>query len=188
MSIEFDSHPFWDYSLDVYRREGVSEALIMFQDRHNLDVNIMLLCLWAGHSGRGVLADSDFEHALKVSAAWNPDIVCAIREVRIRLRQEIELVPTGLREAIRKTLLDLEIECEHVEQLSMAAGLPNVEGKASPPAQQLRDCCLNLKSYFGRKGCTPDQADRDALNVILLAAFPGVEADTVENLGAELFS
>lgn len=187
MAIEFDSHPFWDYSLDVYRRAGVSEALINFQDRHNLDVNIMLLCLWSGRSGRGVLTDSDFDHALRVSDSWNPDIVCGIRAVRIRLRQEIELVPTALREAVRKKLLNLEIECEHVEQLSLAAGLSENKREPGPSAQQVRDCGHSLRSYFDRKECALDRADRDGLVVILSAAFPEVEAARIEGLCEEIF-
>ena len=39
MQTGFKSHPFWDYSLEVYQRDGVSSALIKFQDRHGLDVN-----------------------------------------------------------------------------------------------------------------------------------------------------
>ena len=140
MATDFESHPFWDYSLEVYRRDGVSPALISFQDRHNLDVNILLLCLWAGQSGRGELDDTDFAHALNVSANWNPEIVCAVRDVRIRLRREIALVPKDLSDAVRKKLLEIEIECEHVEQLSLAAGLSQKENRAGTSEEKLKDC------------------------------------------------
>ena len=141
MAIDFESHPFWDYSLEVYRRDGVSPALISFQDRHNLDVNILLLCLWAGQSGRGELDDTDFAHALNVSANWNPEIVCAVRDVRIRLRREIALVPKDLSDAVRKKLLEIEIECEHVQQLSLAAGIKSERkpgGHIGGEAERLR--------------------------------------------------
>ena len=188
MAIEFDSHPFWDYSLDVYRRDGVSPALITFQDRHNLDVNILLLCLWVGHSGRGELDESDFAHALGVSANWNPEIVCAIREVRIRLRQEIALVPKELSDAVRKKLLDLEIECEHVEQLSLAAGLNQKEDVAATLETKLRDCGLNLRSYFDRMGCKPDAGDRRELCTVLSAAFDEVDSDKIRSFCDEMFA
>jgi uncharacterized protein (TIGR02444 family) len=187
MAIDFESHPFWDYSLDVYRRDGVSPALISFQDRHNLDVNILLLCLWAGQSGRGVLSDSDFEHALSVSANWNPEIVCAIRDIRIRLRQEIALVPRDLSDAVRKKLLELEIECEHVEQLSLAAGLNLTENRAGTSEKKLKDCGLNFSSYFDRKDCRPDAEDRRELVTILSAAFADVGSDTIRSFCEEMF-
>jgi uncharacterized protein (TIGR02444 family) len=188
MAIEFDSHPFWDYSLDVYRRDGVSPALISFQDRHNLDVNILLLSLWMGHSGRGELDDADFAHALRVSTNWNPEIVCAIRDVRIRLRQEIALVPKELSDAVRKKLLDLEIECEHVEQLSLATGLTQKEPHGGSSEEKLRDCGLNLKSYFDRKGCKPDADDRRELLTILSAAFGDSNRDTISSFCEEMFA
>ena len=188
MAIEFESHPFWDYSLEVYRRDGVSPALITFQDRHNLDVNILLLCLWAGQSGRGELDDADFGHVLSVSANWNPEIVCAIRAVRIRLRDEIALVPKDLSDAVRKKLLELEIECEHVEQLSFAAGLGRKENHAGASEQQLRDCGLNFKSYFDRKGCNPDADDRRQLLTILSAAFGDISSDKIRSFCEEMFA
>lgn len=187
MAIELESHPFWAYSLDVYRREGVSPALIGFQDRHGLDVNILLLCLWAGQAGRGVLDDEDFAHALQVSANWNPEIVCALRDVRIRLRQEVPLVRKELSEAVRKNLLELEIACEQVEQLSIAAGLSPREDRPVPPEEGLKNCGLNLKSYFDRKGCVLDAQDRSRLEVILSAAFGDVGRDRVRALCAEMF-
>ncbi len=187
MAIEFEPHPFWDYSLDVYRRDGVSAALISFQDRHDLDVNILLLCLWAGQSGRGELDDADFAHALGVSANWNPVIVCAIRDVRVRLRQEIALVPKELSDAVRKQLLDLEIECEHVEQVSLAAGLRPKENHEAESTKRLEDCGLNIKSYFNRKGCYPDADDRRQLTVILSAAFDDIGADEIRSFCEEMF-
>ena len=188
MAIGFDSHPFWDYSLDVYRRDGVSPALIKFQDRHNLDVNILLLCLWMGSSGRGELEDADFSHVLRVSANWNPEIVCAIRDVRIRLRQEIALVPKELSDVVRKKLLELEIECEHVEQLSLAAGLTEKEPHVGSSEEKLKDCGINLKSYFDRKGCNPDADDRRELRTILSAAFSDVNGDTISSFCEEMFA
>lgn len=188
MAIDFESHPFWDYSLDVYRRNGVSPALITFQDRHNLDVNILLLCLWSGQSGRGELDDADFAHALAVSASWNPEIVCAIRDVRIRLREEVAPVPKSLSDAVRKNLLELEIECEHVEQLSLAAGLGQRDTQAGTSEQKLKDCGLNFQSYFDRKGCRPDADDRRELVTILSAAFGDIGSDKIQSFCEDMFA
>jgi uncharacterized protein (TIGR02444 family) len=187
MAIDFEAHPFWDYSLAVYGRDGVSPALITFQDRHDLDVNILLLCLWAGHSGRGELDAADFGHVLDVSANWNPDIVCAIRAVRIRLRDEIALVPKELSDAVRKKLLEVEIDCEHVEQLSFAAGLGHKENKRGTPEEKLRDCARNLKAYFDRKACVPDAQDRRELVTILSAAFGDIASDRIRSVCEEMF-
>ena len=188
MAIDFESHPFWDFSLDVYGRGGVSPALITFQGRHNLDVNILLLGLWVGQSGRGELTEADLDHVLGVSANWNPEIVCAIRAVRIRLREEVSLVSKELSAAVRKKLLDLEIECEHVEQLSIAAGLAEKNIADVSSEQKLRDCGTNFRSYFDRKGCRPDADDRDQILIIFSAAFGDIGSDRVQTFCEEMFA
>ena len=50
---------FWAFSLEFYARPGVAEACLALQDRHGLDVNILLLCCWLGWSGRGRLSPAD---------------------------------------------------------------------------------------------------------------------------------
>lgn len=187
MAIEFESNPFWDHSLDIYGRKGVSAALITFQDRHSLDVNLLLLCLWAGNSGRGVLDDAEMEHALTVSANWNPNIVCAVREVRIRLREEIALVPKDLSDAFHKKLLRLEIGCEHVEHMAIVAGLGEKRRNGRKLEDKLRDCGLNLKSYFDRKQCNLDENDRGALFTILSATFGDISPDEIRSFCGEMF-
>ncbi len=49
---ETAKHPFWDFSLALYGREGVARACVALQDRRGLDVNILLFCCWAGSRGR----------------------------------------------------------------------------------------------------------------------------------------
>jgi len=188
MAIDFESHPFWDYSLDVYRRDGVSPALIAFQDCYNLDVNILLLGLWVGQSGRGELTEADFDYVLGVSANWNSEIVCAIRAVRIRLRQEINLVSKELSDAVKKKLLNLEIECEHVEQLSLVAGLADKKLVDAPSEQKMRDCGSNFRAYFDRIGCKPDAYDRGQLLIIFSAAFGDIGSDKVQTFCDEMFA
>ncbi|HKS89918.1 MAG TPA: TIGR02444 family protein, partial [Stellaceae bacterium] len=39
---------FWRFSLALYARPGVAEALIALQDRAGRDVNLMLFALWFG--------------------------------------------------------------------------------------------------------------------------------------------
>ena len=188
MAIEFEQHPFWDYALDVYSRDGVSPALITFQDRHDLDVNILLLCLWVSHSGYGELDDTEFKYALGVSARWNPDIVCAIRAVRIRLREGVDLVPKELSDAVRQEILKVEIDCEHIEQLALAAGLKQRENNGATVEQRLGDCGRNIRSYFDRKGCAPDENDRKELFTIFSAAFGDVDTNEIRSLCDEMFA
>lgn len=44
MALEFEDHPFWDYSIRVYRTDGVPAACLVLQEMHQIDVNVMLFC------------------------------------------------------------------------------------------------------------------------------------------------
>ena len=46
--MDFPKSAFWDFTLQVYGREGVSPAVIALQDTHRLDVDILLFCCWTG--------------------------------------------------------------------------------------------------------------------------------------------
>jgi uncharacterized protein (TIGR02444 family) len=181
MAIKFEDHPLWDYACALYGRDGVSTALIAMQDRHGLDVNILLLCIWAGRSGRGVLSAAELEHVLAVSSSWNPEIVCGLRGLRIRLRDGAAHVPRDLSDALRKRILAVEIEAEHVEQLALVAGLTGEEDAARPAERRLADCLVNLSRYLAARGCAPADADIADLAAVLAAAFPEIDADTVRS-------
>ena len=180
MSVTFEDHPFWDYALEVYGREGVSPALIALQDRHILDVNMLLLSLWVSGSGRGVLTDAEMDHVLQVSSNWNPEIVCGLRRVRILLRDEIPLIPKDLSDAIRKQLLALEIDCEHVEHFAMAAGLVQAEQPSLSIDARFGHAVANFGRYFSRLGAGITDKDRDDLKIVFSAAYPELDARVIE--------
>ena len=46
-----DDGRFWAFSLEVYGRPGVAPACLALQDRHGLDVNLLLFCCWAASQG-----------------------------------------------------------------------------------------------------------------------------------------
>ncbi len=47
-------NPFWDFSLAVWGREAVEPACLALQERHGIDVNVLLFCGWAGRRGRAL--------------------------------------------------------------------------------------------------------------------------------------
>ncbi len=52
MGTAIDDNLFWVFSLEVYQAPYVEDGLLLLQDRHGFDVNIILLCCWLG--GRGI--------------------------------------------------------------------------------------------------------------------------------------
>ena len=179
MAVSFESHPFWDFSYGVYGKDGVSPALIGFQDRHGMDVNMLFLCLWMGHSGRGVLNTTAMAQALAVSHSWNPEIVCGLRALRIRLRDGVAHVPKELSDAVRHQILEIEIDCEHVEQVALAAGIHASENVTIAADQRLEFCLDNLARYFAQFDLSPSPQDSVDLVTVLAAVFPEIDRSEI---------
>ncbi|MGQ0663994.1 MAG: TIGR02444 family protein [Pseudomonadota bacterium] len=171
----FPRCPLWDFSLALYTRPGVAPACLALQDRHGLDVNLLLFCLWAARKGPGALAAADMATLVAATSAWQGGVVGPLRTARRRLKRALEGHPASpfaarirrLREAIKT----LELEAEHHEQLVLWARRP----KRPPPAKATDPTALgraNLEAYLAALGIRPDAADQAALAAIL-KALPG---------------
>lgn len=182
MALEFDGHPFWDFSLKVYSSEGVGAACIALQERRGIDVNLVLFNAWNGASGRGVLSQRELDAALAAAAAWNRDIVCGLRAVRDRLKGGIAPVPKERGDALRKRILKIEIDCEHAEQLALASAVERPAQADIPTAQRAEDAVANITAYFRRHGFTPDADDIAYMALILHAAFPEIGIADLEEM------
>jgi uncharacterized protein (TIGR02444 family) len=176
--VRWPANPFWDYALELYRKQGVEAACLELQRRHGVDVNIVLLCCWLGH--RGIAADEAvLARIADVVEVWQEEVVRPLRAVRSRLKAALTTPQPGsvtarwpeLAGALRQRVLALEIDGERLEQLLLAeftAGL----GPAAAPGVALASA--NLAGY-GRFG----PPDRVGLATLLQAAFPDVPASEV---------
>ena len=65
--------PIWDFVLDYYRQQGVSEAAITLQDAAGIDVNMILFLMWLSgaeqNAGRSRYAQAERRRRTAGSAA-----------------------------------------------------------------------------------------------------------------------
>ena len=109
MTVELEDNPFWDFTLGVYGKDGVSTACIDLQDNHGLDVNVLLFGVWLGYSGRGRLGPEELAAALGASAAWNSGVVQVLQAVRLRLKDRVGEVSADQSTAMDRRILEIEI-------------------------------------------------------------------------------
>lgn len=173
MTLAFPDHDFWDFSVTLYGKPGVAPACLALQERHGADVNALMFCLWLGASGRGPAAPATLDAAFAAAEAWHAEVVRALRAVRKRLKAPVGPVDAGMAQALRARLQKIEIDAEHIEQLTLAAF-----GAAASPArraigaeERAGHAVRHAAAYFGRIGAKPAAEDTGALCVILAAAF-----------------
>lgn len=162
---ETADNPFWDYSLSIYRREGVAEACLALQDRHGLDVNLLLYCLWAGSRGHRLEAGEIGALSAAVGP-WHEAVVKPLRAVRRWLKDQ-RSAPKIPAEALRQSIKARELQAEAIEQAILH------DRMAIPPAEGTPYCAgANLAAYLEFAGIRPDSEDTANLAVLLGACFP----------------
>ncbi|MEX2614815.1 MAG: TIGR02444 family protein [Alphaproteobacteria bacterium] len=116
-------NPFWRFSLMLYGRDGVAPACLRLQDRHGLDVNIILYCCWA--AGQGVALEAAAITAITDGTkAWRREVIRPLRAVRRALRGGIAPVAAPAGDALRKDVQRLELDSERLLQDAMWQTFP----------------------------------------------------------------
>ena len=155
---------FWDFTLSIYRRDGVSPALIALQDRLGLDVNFLLACLYAGSRGTK-LADGDFARLEDAAAPLRKNLIHPLRQVRRWLKDQSTIAKESA-DPIRRAVLAQEIESEGLQQRAMEARLALASGAADPAL-----AAGNLARYLAWSKATAAAPDLDGLALVLARAF-----------------
>ena len=177
---EFPDHPFWDFSLDVYMSKGVGAAFLELQKAHELDVNILLFCMWVGASGRGSLTTEQMSVLLDAVSTWHEDVVRALRAIRVRMKGGIGNAPSQLSESLRQRIQKTEIDCEHAEQLMLTEVLDMTADKGKMASERLIDAASNLSTYFATFGSI-SVSDKQNLCFVLRIAFPNLNDFQLED-------
>ncbi|MEQ8354749.1 MAG: TIGR02444 family protein [Kiloniellaceae bacterium] len=160
-----EESPLWRFSGAVYGRPGVAAACVDLQDRHGLDVNLLLFCAWAGGQGRR-LDGGDLGLLGSVSRPWQDEVVAPLRAARRWLKRQTGL-PEDLGAAFREEVKALELQAEMLEQLVLFQELEIAAGSADPAA-----VAANLRLYLTRFKPLPSDADLAALAAVLHGACP----------------
>ncbi len=102
------ANPFWDFSLALYRQEGVAPLCLALQDQHGLDVNLLLYAAYAAVCGLS-LEPADVEAVDTAVADWREGMLRPLRALRRQL-------DGGEAPAARQALLQAELALEREQQ------------------------------------------------------------------------
>lgn len=136
----------WRFSLALYARPGIAEALIALQDRAGLDVNLILFGLWAG-ACHGIDLGSDRFAAAAEAAADMTDRVRSIRALRRQFGAAADNDVRHLRRALLRLELDAERQVQRRFAVWLATGIPpRVPGDRYSTARGNLARCLGSES------------------------------------------
>jgi uncharacterized protein (TIGR02444 family) len=164
--------PHWAFSLAVYMKPGVSEACVLLQDRCGLDVNLLLIALYAASRGSGTPDGHWLRTADDAIAELREKVIVPLRHARCMMKAYQPPAPELSIEPLRQRVKGLELEAEQLE-LAMLARL-------APPAgsmpQRFEDVVWKVLEFYAAGNPTleaaTDASIADAVKIIADAAYP----------------
>jgi uncharacterized protein (TIGR02444 family) len=94
---------FWRFSLKVYEQEGVANECLELQERHGVNVNLLLFCAWIGTQAIA-LDRKDIEAAAQIVVHWDAMVVRPLRIARREMKADPDMA------TVRARAKALEIE------------------------------------------------------------------------------
>lgn len=166
---ERDETPFWRFSLKVYADPRVERALLRLQDRDGLDVNMVLLCAYAGHHGAR-FTEAALESLVAHATAWRQSAVEPLRSARRALKHDVGAVSAVQSRNLRRLVKEAELEAERIQQ-DMLFGLLDhvgaVDGRSADRAGLIRG---NLSAYVSRVATELSNTVKSDLEIVVESA------------------
>ncbi len=158
-------NPFWDFSLAVWGREAVEPACLGLQERHGLDVNLLLFCGWAGRRGRA-LDDADVARLIEAARPWREATVLPLRKLRKWLKGQ-SVAPGAAAGRLRERIKGDELQSEAIQQDLFVEAIPVPDGAGGPAVT-----VANMAAYFAALDIAPDANDTAHLANVLRGCHP----------------
>lgn len=171
MAVEMESNPFWDYSVALYGRPGVSRACLELQESLGADVNLVLFCFWWAASGRAELEPAAFDSVVEQASRWHDDVVRPFRQARRAAKQGAPQLTATEAQAVYREVLRTELLLERAEQALIARAADAMVAAGITKPQGPDSAARGLERYFARIGASPGPGDDAAVAVISAAAF-----------------
>lgn len=106
----------WQFSLAVYMHGNVSDHCLALQQRLGLDVNILLMMLWAARLWGCAPAPQQIEDADSMVRSWREEVILPLRKLRTRLKSGPSPAPDAMTNEFRENIKRLELDAERREQ------------------------------------------------------------------------
>ncbi len=141
---------FWNFSVALYARPGVEEALLRLQDEDGLDVTLVLFCLHAATRGES-LGGARLDAMRRIGTVWGEGVVAPLRAARRAMKP---LAPPGSpAERLREDVNRLELAAEKAMHAELEALLPEGSGASGGRALAER----NLAAWLDGKSAAADR-------------------------------
>lgn len=123
LSAEDLDNALWRFAVRFYGRDGVAAACLTLQDRLGVDVNILMLAIFAQVHHGVRLSRDDVATVDALTRDWRTQIVQPLRRMRTRMKSGPTPAPSSSTDRLRNHIKAAELEAEQVQLAAMNAWL-----------------------------------------------------------------
>jgi len=164
---------FWTFSLTVYGEPAVQQECLELQDRHGVDVNLLLFCAFVGAVHGAVLSEEEVRQLAGAVTDWQQNVVRSLRQARRALKPlATDASPIAApAAALRATVKAMELEAERIEQMILDCWRAARLG-VWPRAEPVAAVAGNIRALFaiGAEAMPPPELPMHLLAAALAAA------------------
>lgn len=157
---------FRSFSHAVYSAPGVAEECLEMQDRHGVDVNILLFCAFASVVRKVALSADDIADIERHVAGLREGVIAPLRYCRRALKQGIAALDSSQRNAaedLRTQVKEIELAAEHFEQDLLVGWLAKSRHSARADVRVAPRMNIEvLLSFHGSGAPYPEKLDHAA--------------------------
>lgn len=162
-------NPFWTFSVAVYGVPGVADECLVLQDRHGVNVNVLLFSAWTGAQKGLLLSAADFQVLTNAVRDWQVSVVKPLRAVRRALKPHA--TDDAAVAALRADVMRDELKAEQIEQGLLYAKAGLLDGARAQPHEAVRQNVAALMAWQkAERPPTVAKADTVAGCPLLIAA------------------
>lgn len=150
----------WPFTLELYQRPGVPDECLVLQDRHGINVNLLLFCLYVGAVHGAVLPDAELRQAASAVEDWHDNVVSDLRKAR-RALKSFATEPSPIvapAQELRTTVKAAELEAERLEQTMLEEwSVPRIG--SWPRTHPSEAAAANIRALFAATGESAQRAE-----------------------------
>jgi uncharacterized protein (TIGR02444 family) len=150
----------WAFALSVYDSAAVQAECLDLQDRHGIDVNLLLFCVYVGAVHGAILSDTEVRQAASMVGEWHNSIVKRLRDAR-RAVKPFATHPSPIVSSaatLCTSVKAMELEAERLEQVILE-GWSILRTDVWPRARPTEAVTANIRALFAMCGGSAQQAD-----------------------------
>tara|TARA_B110000858_G_scaffold198442_1_gene265068 strand:- start:32754 stop:33272 length:519 start_codon:yes stop_codon:yes gene_type:complete len=157
-----EAQKFWNFSLELYDKEGVAAACLELQNAYQLDVNLLLFCFWHG-CAFGQIDQKLMKEVIEFSIEWRAQVVQPLRSARswMKLSPNASEQFTKLREGIKAE----ELAAEKYQQERIAGLTSEFNGNRQCRFSN-EDSRTNIEGLLEALGVARDEKITSKLEII----------------------